>query len=256
MEFRAKTVEEDIEIGLQELNLSKEDADIEILQKSGLLKKAVVNIEKKEFKKATAEDIENSIVDNQNQEEKAQKKLHESDMPVVNFLTELLGNMGLDCELDFKSNRDVLHIIIKGQDTNLAIGYRGETLDSLQYLCLLVANKTTRFKKRLIIDAEGYREMRAKTLTELSQKLAKKVAKTGTSIELEPMNPFERRVIHTTLQDDAFVTTSSEGEEPNRYVVISPIKKETNMYDNESKYNFKKYGTGKTRSFGQKNKRF
>ncbi len=256
MEFRAKTVEEAIEIGLSELNISKDDAEIEILQKSGLLKKAVVNIEKKVYTKATTEDIEESILNTNETPEKPIKKLHESDMPVVNFLTELLGNMGLDCELDCKSNRDLLHIVIKGTDTNLAIGYRGETLDSLQYLCLLVANKTTRFKKRLIIDAEGYREMRAQTLSELSMKLAKKVAKTGTSIELEPMNPFERRVIHTTLQDDKFVTTSSEGEEPNRYVVISPIKKETNMYDSESKNNFKKYGTGKTRSFGQKNKRF
>lgn len=256
MEFRAKTVEEAIEIGLNELGLTKDDADIEIIQKSGLLKKAVVKINKKSFEPATKEDIEESIVVKEEVEEKPQRKLHENDMPVVNFLTELLNNMGLKCELECKSNKDLLHIIIKGDDTNYAIGYRGETLDSLQYMCLLVANKNTRFKKRLIIDAEGYREMRAKALTELSIKLAKKVAKTGTSIELEPMNPFERRVIHTTLQNDAFVETSSEGEEPNRYVVISPIKKETNMYDSESKYNFKKYGTGKTRSFGQKNKRF
>ncbi|MDE6967398.1 MAG: protein jag [Clostridia bacterium] len=256
MEFRAKTVEEAIEIGLNELGLTKDDADIEIIQKSGLLKKAVVEINKKSFEPATKEDIEESIVVKEEVEEKPQRKLHENDMPVVNFLTELLNNMGLKCELECKSNKDLLHIIIKGDDTNYAIGYRGETLDSLQYMCLLVANKNTRFKKRLIIDAEGYREMRAKALTELSIKLAKKVAKTGTSIELEPMNPFERRVIHTTLQNDAFVETSSEGEEPNRYVVISPIKKETNMYDSESKYNFKKYGTGKTRSFGQKNKRF
>ncbi len=255
MEFTAKTVEEAIELGLTELNLTKEDAEIEIIQKSGLFKKALVNIEKKTFTKPTIEDIEESIAKSAT-EDKTNKKLHESDLPVVNFLNEVLTNMGLNCELECKSNRDLLHIIIKGEDTNLAIGYRGETLDSLQYLSLLVANKTTRFKKRLIIDAEGYREMRAKTLTELSLKLAKKVAKTGTSIELEPMNPFERRVIHTTLQDDEFVTTSSEGEEPNRYVVISPIKKESNMYDSESKYNFKKYGTGKTRSFGQKNKRF
>lgn len=256
MEFRAKTIEEAIEIGLSELNIAKEDADIKIIQKSGLLKKAVVEINKIDYEKATTEDVEDSFTMTQETIEKPANKLHETDLPVVNFLEKLLCDMGLKCELDFKSNRDLLHIIIKGDDTNFAIGYRGETLDSLQYLCLLVANKTTRFKKRLIIDAEGYREMRAKALTELSYKLAKKVAKTGTSIELEAMNPFERRVIHTALQDDAFVTTSSEGEEPNRYVVISPIKKETNMYDSESKYNFKKYGTGKTRSFGQKNKRF
>lgn len=264
MLFKAKTVEEAIEIGLKELNLSKEEADIKVLQKSGVFKKAEVEISKIQYEKSTTEDIEESVISTDNneqikdeiKEEKPTQKLHETDMPVVNFLTELLNNMGLDCSLDFKSNRDLLHITIKGNDTNFAIGYRGETLDSLQYMCLLVANKNTRFKKRLIIDAEGYREMRAKALTELSLKLAKQVAKKGTSIELEPMNPFERRVIHTALQDDAFVTTSSEGEEPNRYVVISPIKKEVNMYDSESKYNFKKHGTGKTRSFGQKSKRF
>lgn len=261
MEFRAKTVEEAIEIGLAELELAKEDADIKILQKSGLLKKAVVEINKKEYTPATTEDIEESVnipkeQDAQFKEDTSSQKLHETDMPVVNFLTELLDNMGLECNLECKSNRDLLHIIIKGLDTNYAIGYRGETLDSLQYMCLLVANKNSRFKKRLIVDAEGYREMRAKALTELSLKLAKKVTKTGTSIELEPMNPFERRVIHTALQNDQYVTTTSEGDEPNRYVVISPIKKQTNMYDSESKYNFKKYGTGKTRSFGQKNKRF
>lgn len=259
MEFRAKTVEEAIEIGLAELDITKDEADIKIIQKAGLLKKAIVEINKIEYTKADETDIEDSVVLTEEtivNPEKTSAKLHETDMPVVNFLTDLLANMGLNCELECKSNRDVLHIVIKGNDTNFAIGYRGETLDSLQYLCLLVANKTTRFKKRLIIDAEGYREMRAKALTELSIKLAKKVAKTGTSIELEPMNPFERRVIHTALQDDAFVTTSSEGAEPNRFVVISPIKKETNMYDSEAKYNFKKHGTGKTRSFGQKNRRF
>ena len=148
MEFRAKTVEEAIEIGLNELGISKEDADIKILQKSGLLKKAVVEINKIECDKVDIQDIEENVVVPEEKEEKS-TKLHESDLPVVNFLTELLDNMGLDCSLDFKSNRDLLHIIIKGNDTNLAIGYRGETLDSLQYICLLFANKNSRFKKTL-----------------------------------------------------------------------------------------------------------
>lgn len=255
-EFKGKTVEEAIENGLKELGLTKEQVQIEIIKKGGFLSKAIVDITEKQDQKASEQDIEECVVETQENQENKTKKIHENDLPVINFLQEVLDNMGLDCSLDIKSNREVLHIVIKGNDTNFAIGYRGETLDSLQYMCLLVANKTTRFKKRLVLDAEGYRELRAKTLSELSLKLARKVAKTGTSIELEPMNPFERRVIHTTLQNDKFVTTSSEGEDPNRYVVISPIKKQVNMYDNEAKYNFKKYGTGKTRSFGQKNKRF
>lgn len=269
MEFKAKTVEEAKEIGLKELNLTEEEAEIEVIQTAGLFKKAIVKITKKEYTAPTEQDIEESVLvenieeveeNNENTTENAIEekpiKIHEIDVPVVNFLQSVLDKMQLNCTLSIKSNRDLLHIIIKGEDTHFVIGYRGETLDSLQYLCLLYANKNTRFKKRLVIDAEGYRDLRAKTLTDLSLKLARKVAKTGNSIELEPMNPFERRVIHTALQNDKYVKTSSEGEEPNRYVVISPIPKEELYYDSETRYNFKKNGIGKTRSFGQKNRRF
>lgn len=268
-EYKAKTVELAIENGLNDMNLTRENAEINIISEGGFLKKAIVQISAKitDFKQEkeqisteeTTVKVEEKVEKTDEKDEvnldKAKKPYHENDLPVINFLTEVLDKMGLNCTLDIKSNKDVLTITIKGEDSNYAIGYRGETLDNLQFLCLLVANKNTRFKKKLILDAEGYRELRTKTLTSLSKKLAIKVSKTNTAIELEPMNPFERRVIHTALQDDPYVTTTSEGEEPNRYVVISPVKKEVNMYDNSISNNFKKSGI-KTRSFGQKQRRF
>lgn len=284
-EYKAKTIEEAIEIGLKYMNLTREEADIKIINDKGLFKKATVQIQKKadiivkneiknnqenceEKQDKTLENLAQSSETNNNENccennniassesnVTCKKNIHENDKPVIEFLTNVLTNMGLSFSLDIKSNKDLLSITIKGDDSNYVIGYRGETLDNLQFLCLLVANKNTRFKKKLVLDAEGYRELRTETLTALSKKLAYKVAKTNTAIQLEPMNPFERRVIHTALQDDKYVTTSSEGEDPNRYVVISPIKKEKNMYDNSVSHNFKKSGI-KTRSFGQKQKRF
>lgn len=293
-EYTAKTVEEAIALGLEELNVTAEQAIIDIIEeKKSLFKKSatikitvndetssiencqrlvaksfgesdnVCNCNSEEKTAATCENnlsetaSEESIKDSASYdtEEKPIKPLHENDKFIVDYVTELIEKMGLDCTLTVKSNRDVLTIIIGGADVNYAIGYRGETLDNIQYLSLLTANKKTRYKKKLVIDAEGYRELRAEQLAALSKKLAYKVAKSNTSIELEPMNPFERRVIHTTLQEDKYVTTSSEGSEPNRYVVISPVKKEDLMYDLNTSRKFKQEGI-KTRSFGQKQKRF
>ena len=114
--------------------------------------------------------------------------------------------------------------IQSGEDTGVLIGYRGDVLDCLQYLSLLVVNKNNPDNKRLVIDGENYREKRIATLSKLAKKIAFRVAKSRKSESLEPMNPFERRIIHSALHDDRFVTTESHGEEPNRYIVISPKK--------------------------------
>lgn len=268
-EFKGSNVDAAIKAGLTEMGKTIEEVDVEIINKGGFLKKAAVRLTVKEAElksdksdtliEVTASKVEEEKIDINDGIVKTKSenvvKIHENDVQVVDFLKSLLNNMGLDCSINIKSNRDLLTIVIGGPDTNFAIGYRGETLDSLQYLCLLVANKNTRFKKKLIIDAEGYRELRAETLTNLSKKLAIKVSKSGRAVELEPMNPYERRIIHTALQNDKYVITSSEGVEPNRFVVISPKPKEDLMYDQESRQNFKKTGI-KTRSFGQKQRRF
>jgi spoIIIJ-associated protein len=111
---------------------------------------------------------------------------------------------------------------VSGENMGVIIGRRGETLDALQYLTNLVVNRKMHERKRIILDAEGYRERRAETLEKLARRLADKVKRTGQRVFLEPMNPQERRIIHTALQNDIYVTTLSEGDEPFRKVVIKP----------------------------------
>jgi len=137
------------------------------------------------------------------------------------FLLKLLELMGVDAVVDVNEKSDYISIEIKGPGMGILIGYRGETLDSLQYLVSLYVNKETEKYKRVVIDTENYRAKREETLRKLAKRLAHKVAKTKKRVVLEPMNPYERRIIHSTLQNDRFVKTYSEGEEPFRKVVIT-----------------------------------
>jgi spoIIIJ-associated protein len=136
------------------------------------------------------------------------------------FFTEMIKNMGLDVEIAPFENEECVYIEVNGEDSKTVIGKRGQTLDSIQYLTNLVSNKDRSEYKRVIIDVEGYRSRREKTLERLAVKLASKVKKSGRSVKLEPMNPYERKVIHATLQNVAGVTTRSEGNEPYRRVII------------------------------------
>ena len=117
-----------------------------------------------------------------------------------------------------------MDIELSGDDMGILIGKRGATLDSLQYLASLVANKESEEYIRVKIDTENYRERRKQTLENLAKNMAFKVKRTKRSVSLEPMNPYERRVIHSALQNDKFVTTHSEGEEPYRHVVVTMKK--------------------------------
>ena len=121
----------------------------------------------------------------------------------------------------YDAEENCLNIEISGEDMGVLIGKRGQTLDSLQYLVSLVVNKGTKEYLRVKVDTENYRERRNKTLENLAKNMAFKVKRTRRSVTLEPMNPYERRVIHSALQNDSYVTTHSEGEEPYRKVVIT-----------------------------------
>jgi len=136
------------------------------------------------------------------------------------FLADVIAKMGLNVQIEGFCNDECSFIEVKGTDSRVVIGKRGQTLDALQYLTNLVTNKGAEEYKRVIIDVEGYRSRREKTLEQLAVKLAKKVLSTGRSARLEPMNPYERKVIHATLQQVDGVTTKSEGEEPYRRVII------------------------------------
>ena len=143
---------------------------------------------------------------------------------IQEFLQNLLTKMGLSCAVELSEVDDAVVLNIVGDDASGAIGYRGETLDALQYLCSLMLNGRHEGFKRVNLDAEGYRSKREKALQKLARNLELKVKRTGREHKLEPMNPYERRVIHTTLQNSQYVTTQSEGQGSARHVVITPIQ--------------------------------
>ena len=138
----------------------------------------------------------------------------------LDFLAEVTEQMGLSLDITAKEGGEALYIDIQGKDSGTIIGKRGQTLDAIQYLTSLVVNKDQENYTRVVVDAENYRAKREKTLEMLAIRLANKVAKTRKSVKLEPMNPYERKVIHATLQNHPHVTTKSEGQDPYRRVII------------------------------------
>ncbi len=194
------TIEEAILLAVAQLGVSRDRLDIDVVEEpeKGVLgifgrKKAVVNASIKRDKEDIAKD----------------------------FLNNLFEKMGLDIDVIVKDDGDTLSIELIGDNMGLVIGYRGETLDAIQYLTSLVINKEGDAYKRVLIDTEGYRQKREETLRRLARRLANKVERTKKDIVLEPMNPYERRIIHSTLQYSSSVKTYSQGEEPYRRVVIS-----------------------------------
>jgi len=196
----AKTIEEAVNDALKELNTVRENVDIEILEEptKGLLgigaKPALVRVTLKEKQEAKKEKVEEII-------------------------KSITGCMGLDVNSNIKEEADVIKVDIDGKNLGLIIGHKGENLDALQLLTSVIVNKTGDYK-RVELDVQNYREKRKETLIHLAEKKARDVIKYGKNITLEPMTPYERRIIHTALQDDAKVTTISVGTEPFRKVVI------------------------------------
>ena len=139
------------------------------------------------------------------------------------FLEDVFAAMHMTVlvEVSFNEEEKVMDIELKGDDMGVLIGKRGQTLDSLQYLVSLVVNRDSDDYIRVKVDTENYRKRRKETLENLAKNIAYKVKRTKRSVSLEPMNPYERRIIHSALQNDKFVTTHSEGEEPFRHVVVT-----------------------------------
>ncbi|HOJ79222.1 MAG TPA: RNA-binding cell elongation regulator Jag/EloR [Clostridiales bacterium] len=137
------------------------------------------------------------------------------------FLESVFEKMNVDVDIEKYEDEDSVLFKISGKDSGIIIGRRGETLDALQYLTSLVVNKSSKKYMRVTIDIENYREKREETLARLARRLADKVVKYRRNISLEPMNPYERRIIHSTLQNNEYVETYSVGEDPNRKVVIT-----------------------------------
>ena len=185
------------------------------------VKPPVVKTEKPEIEPASKENLDKE--EGFKKEEKAAVTItQETILAVKNFLEATLKAMGLKVEVFESIDKDnVLCFDMKGENMGLIIGKRGQTLDSLQYLANRVANKYQAEYIRVKLDTENYRARREETLNRLAKNLANKVKRTRRPVSLEPMNPYERRIIHSVLQSNPYVSTHSEGDEPYRKVVIT-----------------------------------
>lgn len=220
--YEGKTSTEAIEKGLKDLKIKKEDVEINILKEEkrsffSILEPRVVKVEIKiKGKKPKAE---KKII--KEKKELSQTAIKKATQNIEEFLNSFLKQVSSE-ELTYHISSDdyYINVDILGENTNLLIGYRGETLNALQTLLTSIANKDIEEKVRVILDISGYREKRKKVLEDLAEKVAKTVIKTKKKVTLEPMSAYERKVIHSKLQQNSKVTTESVGEEPNRKVVI------------------------------------
>lgn len=209
----AKNVDEAVTKALIELGTTSDKLEYEVVEKgsAGFLglgaKPAIIRAKKKE----TLEDS------------------------AIEFLQQVFGAMEMQVSITVAYNAEEkeLNVNLEGEDMGILIGKRGQTLDSLQYLVSLVVNKTSADYVRVKLDTENYRERRKETLETLAKNIAYKVKRTRRSVSLEPMNPYERRIIHAALQNDKYVVTRSDGEEPFRHVIIS-LKRENREHNRDN----------------------
>lgn len=234
MQFTGKTVADAIKNGLAYYGIEEGQAKI-----------TVINEEEKgwfgKIKKEAVVEVENAL----NGGERAEK-----------FLQGLFEQINVTAKTELKEDGDNISINIVTTSSAAVIGYRGEVLDALQNLAGAVANIGNKDYKRVVVDCEDYRAKREETLVNLANKLADKAIRQGRNVSLEPMTPYERRIIHSTLASNDKVTTTSEGKEPNRRVVIIPNEKKPYEKKNFDKKNFKgRNDRGGKRNFGDKPER-
>ena len=234
-----------VELALADLKLTIDEVDVTVLEEPSRgffgigSKLALVRVEKKKTQevkepekkeKKTVEKAEKAQTQKtatpKKEEIKKEIEVKEEnlvpceDHEALRFLKEVIKEMCLDLDITAKKGENSLYLDIQGKDSGTIIGKRGQTLDAIQYLTSLVANKESEVYTRVVVDAENYRAKREKTLEALANRLANKVVKTKRSVKLEPMNPYERKVIHAALHDHPKVVTRSEGQDPYRRVVI------------------------------------
>lgn len=211
----AKTVDEAISKALEQLGTTQDKVIVTVVEEAtkglfGLIgvKPAVVTVELMDEPKAPVEEISVDPI------EEGKK-----------FLQDVMEQMGVKGFIEVFNREDTITFNLMGSGIGIMIGHHGQTLDALQYLVNAVVNRYTKDYTRIIVDAENYREKRRATLEELAERMARKATRTKQLVKLEPMNAHERKIIHTHLQDDPYVETYSEGEEPRRYLVIASKRK-------------------------------
>lgn len=219
IQYSAKTVDDAITKALIDLGITSSDLEYEVVEKGSLGILGIFN-----SKPAVIKARKKVVVTPEGQ--------------AVEFLKEVFASMNMEVNVEAtveenEGEEKTISIDLSGSEMGVLIGKRGQTLDSLQYLVSLVVNKDKEDYIRVKVDTENYRARRKATLEKLAKNIAAKVKRTRKSVALEPMNPYERRIIHSALQGDRYVTTKSEGEEPNRRVVISLKREKRERYNRE-----------------------
>ncbi len=232
--FTGKTVDDAIQAGLEALNVARDDVTVEVLDEG----------KKKLFGKSSPAEVRLTVQDKRTDGERA-----------VDFLKGLFELLKEEATPSLECEDERIVIQLAAPSSKGLIGRRGEIIDAVQILAGAVANTGRKEYKRVVVDFENYREHREETLRRVAEKLAAKAVRNGKRVRLEPMNPYERRIIHSALVDNPDVTTKSEGKEPARYVVITP--KNMRPYDRNKKFGGnKKYGDNKkfdgNRKYGER----
>ena len=216
-----KTTNEAIENGLKQLKVSRDRVEVKVLENEekrsffSILAPRVVKVElkiKEDSKKVVREKKEIVLTDEE--KEKAMKNLE-------NFMKDFVKELPEDTKYSIEKSSSGLNVSITSEKLGYLIGYRGETLYALQNIMVAVAGKGVEQRVRVILDIEGYKGKREKTLEELAEKVARTVIRTKKSVKLEPMKPYERKIIHSKLQGNNRVETTSVGEEPHRRIIVS-----------------------------------
>lgn len=242
IDVTASSKELAIEKGLQMLGTTEENVDIVVLEKGSMLKKAKVELtffeneqeklefyQEKEEKARKANELKNIKFNEQEKVELVERKeLTELEEKVKNRLVEFVQKIcelsQVECEINGKILNNNLYIIVVGKNTGKLIGHHGDNLQALHTLINnIVRNDYKEYGKKVFIDIEGYRERRKETVESLAKRMAKKVLKEKRSLKLEPMNSYERKVIHSILSNIEHISTHSEGVEPNRYLIIDYV---------------------------------
>ena len=225
IEISAKNVDLAVKRALEQLGCAREDVEIEVVDsgRAGILgigsRDAVVRVTKKEEAAPVQEETAAAEPSFEEAPAEEKKELTAAEERAIAFLTETTKNMGVPAKVETTLTEEALNIELSGDNMGVLIGHHGETLDALQYLTSLLVNRNQEAYTRVILNTENYREKRAAALAQLAKRTASRAVRTG-RVALEPMNPYERRILHTTLQDHPDVTTYSEGEEPYRRVIV------------------------------------
>lgn len=216
-----KTTNEAIENGLKILKVSKDKVDIKVLENED--KRSFFSILTPRVVKVELTLKENSVAKEKKEIELSEEEQNKAKQNLETFLKEFVEKLpeGTNAKYEIKPSKSLINVDINSENLGFLIGYRGETLYSLQNILSAIAGKNVENKVRVILDIEGYKEKREKTLEDLAEKVAKTVVKTRKSVKLEPMKAYERKIIHSKLQNNPKVETTSVGEEPHRRIIVS-----------------------------------